>query len=435
MTNFIKGFIGYFLFIICFIYMTGQLSDPYVRHDEWEFMIYLLPDMPNHGTPWDKTLWEGRWINYLWSFIARDFSVNANYLFFIIGYSLLCWSISSLFTENLLYKFIISISAFFCSAYADLSLWPATLSSSVWISFITLVLYKKYNKKIILLFSLSILVMSYAPLIAPCMIFIMLLNNRGFKNLLKLSSTYYIGYIIGVFIVYYLNYKYHNFLGVKIADWRNPNPIHSFQDLYLNLKKTIIFWRDLILENKLEILLSSTILFIYILKENNTNKVINILVSLFSIVALESALSIYTGVDIPTRAIIWPWFFFTAIVILALVYSNKMYIKLLGGVLALCLMLNGSERWYGFYSYESQHAKFENVLGNILGSQSNDEVYLCGNATKIKGLGNRELKPLTLALWKKNGIYLKQATEDECAQLNNIIGLQKINNKVFYKVE
>ena len=62
-SSFSKGFLVFFIFVLCFIYMTGQLSTPYIRHDDWEFMIYLLPDMPHHGTPWDKTLWEGRWIN------------------------------------------------------------------------------------------------------------------------------------------------------------------------------------------------------------------------------------------------------------------------------------------------------------------------------------------------------------------------------------
>lgn len=108
-----KGFVAFFISILCFIYITGQLSDPYIRHDDWEFMTYLLPDMANHGTPWDKTLWEGRWTNYIWSFIARDFSVNANYLFFILGYSLFCWSFAFSFTENKSHRILIAISAFF----------------------------------------------------------------------------------------------------------------------------------------------------------------------------------------------------------------------------------------------------------------------------------------------------------------------------------
>ena len=85
--------------------------------------------------------------------------------------------------------------------------------------------------------------------------------------------------------------------------------------------------------------------------------------------------------------------------------------------------------------YLSKHARFENVLGGILKTQDQEQVYICGDTKNIKGLGNRELKALTLSIWKKDGIYLKQGDEKECSLLSDkSLGLHKINEKTFYKL-
>ncbi|SUT99356.1 Uncharacterised protein [Actinobacillus lignieresii] len=97
------GFPIFFILVICFIYSTGQFTDTYIRHDDWEFMTHLLPNMNHHGTPWDKTLWEGRWINFLWSYQAKELSINANYIIFILGYSLFSWVYSSFLVKEYVY--------------------------------------------------------------------------------------------------------------------------------------------------------------------------------------------------------------------------------------------------------------------------------------------------------------------------------------------
>lgn len=435
-NNNTQAFIIFILFIYSFIYMTGQLSTPYIRHDDWEYMTYLLPDMPHHGTPLDKTLWEGRWVNYLWSFIARDFLVNTNYLLFIIGYSLFCWTIGMSFATGIFSRFLISLIAFFCPAYVDLSFWPATLTPSVWIAFF-LLLFNYFCKNKLYIFPImitfAILIMSYAPLISVCFLLLTLDSRRTVNDNIKLSITYYVGYLLGVIFVYILNYKYHGFLGVKIADWRNPNPIHSFDNVIENTQKTIFFFKDLISNNIGSILISS-ILMILLFNEGHKKQVITFIGSMFLVISLESALSIYTGVDIPDRSLIWPWYFFLSVIILTFRFASTVKL-ILATVLILTLLYTGMERWYGFYTYESKHARFENVLGGILKTQDQEQVYICGDTKNIKGLGNRELKALTLSIWKKDGIYLKQADEKECSLLSDkSLGLHKINEKTFYKL-
>ncbi|MDU4702202.1 MAG: hypothetical protein E6Y14_05235 [Haemophilus parainfluenzae] len=431
-SSFSKGFLVFFIFVLCFIYMTGQLSTPYIRHDDWEFMIYLLPDMPHHGTPWDKTLWEGRWINYLWSFIARDYSVNTNYLFFIVGYSLFSWSVGFYFSTKQLDRLLISIASFFCSAYADLSLWPATLSPSIWLLFFIVLLFKFYRNNWLLIIFFPLLVMSYAPLVAVC--FILLFSNfkSSFREKVKFGFIYYIGYVFGVLIIYILNYKYHGFLGVQVAEWRHPNPLVSFESFIVNFKKLLGFWIELVKEYKIYIVFSLVLSF-FLIKNGRKENLLNLYLSLFFIIVIESSLSLYTGVDIPVRAIIWPWFFFVSMAAISLSSINIKNRS--GGLLLLILLISyGFGRWYEFYTYESKHARFEEFLGATLRSQEHRDVYVCGDVKLIMGLGGRELRPLTLALWKKDGIYLKQASAEECQVLSGSkLGLHNINSKTFYK--
>ena len=151
--------------------------------------------------------------------------------------------------------------------------------------------------------------------------------------------------------VYILNYKYHGFLGVKIADWRHPNPIHSFDNVIENTQKTIFFFKDLISNNIGSILISS-ILMILLFNEGHKKQVITFIGSMFLVISLESALSIYTGVDIPDRSLIWPWYFFLSVIILTFRFASTVKL-ILATVLILTLLYTGMERWYGFYTYRN----------------------------------------------------------------------------------
>lgn len=437
-SNSLNGFFIFLLISLAFIYATGQLTTPYIRHDDWEFMTHIMPGMAHHGSPWDKTFWEGRWVNFLWSSIAKELSVNTNYILFILGYIIFCWTIVISFFEEISNRIIVALCIFFCSAYADLSLWPATLAPSVWIAALLFFLcqkFKEYKHKITL-FIFPILVMSYAPLVAPCFMLLML-QDRESKIIAKIKPifVYYIGYVLGVFIIYSLNYKYHNVFGVQIAEWRHPNPIHSWEDLKFNSIKTLLFWWSVIKEYKYLLSLSSIILLTIVWK-NGKDKIINIGLALAAILLIETALSIYTGVDIPVRAVIWPWFLFVSIIILGLNNLRETNIlKWFVLSVALFLVSQGMKTWYGFYTYEVRQAQSEAVFGNILRMQSDQNVFLCGNIRDAVAFNHRELKPLTLAIWKKNGIILKQASEDECIEkLKGAgIGLHKVNNKSYYK--
>lgn len=468
MTNLNKiNFHGFFLFfaiIICFIYTTGHLTNPYIRHDDWEFMLSAIPpELPHHGTAWDKTLSEGRWVNYYWSsFVASKLSIHANYLLFIIGYSLFSWMTSYFlinlqknnnkeYSSNNTYILIGALLIFFNPIYADLSLWPATLAPSVWLGFLfVLILALTYyhsngiNKKIcFLMLIFSLLTMSYAPLIASLFL-ILSISAKNYKELLKFSILYYVFYVIGVIAIHVLNYSFHDYFGVQVADWRHPNPIKNINDIFENFDKARhsfgVFYR----ENKIYYLIGLVLSVLAFVQKNR--RAMQLTVALLVVLFLECALLIYTGVDYVARSTIFIWMFFSLLILLTLQFNltNNNYLKnkhifytslvTLMGIFIVNLY-NGIENWNGFYRYEARTAQYESSIANLLSLQSRKEVLVC-HYEKIVPNANitRELKALSLSVYKRSEIILKSYNGEECHQLPDQFGVFNLNNKTFLNI-
>lgn len=438
-VDFSKGIMLFLFIMFFFIFSLGQFTNVYIRHDDWEFMTYLAPDMRGYGSPWDKTLLEGRWVNYLWSFIAHQLPAKTVYCIFILGYSLLCWLGACLVSNNPRITLIIAIIFFLCPAYADLSFWPATLTPSVWITMGMLAFFINYKSvnPLFIIFS-ALLMLTYQPLIPVCFLLFSLRLN-SLSATIKVGIYYYTGYVLGVVIIYVLNYHYHDFLGVKIADWRHPNPVHSLHDITTNFKKSIGNWHSVFTYYSW-VTLSSFIGFAVIAYINKP-VFIRLLTALLMILCFETLMQVYTGVDIPDRSLIWPWVLFVCILSILLnylFYTDNLVSKTLISISAVVMLVFtfhlGFVNWLGFYNYENYFAKYEDYLGNQLRSQPNVQVFTCGDFSKIQGYQRHDFAELALAIWKKSSINLTPLSDSKCEELNLSVGLSTVDGISYYRV-
>jgi len=76
-------FIGAILFILLSL---NQFNYPIINHDDWDF-LFLQGAVPGYGTPWERTLWEGRWINYLYFGISQYFTGFLSSAIFFVLYT------------------------------------------------------------------------------------------------------------------------------------------------------------------------------------------------------------------------------------------------------------------------------------------------------------------------------------------------------------
>lgn len=101
----------YIIFVLLFLISSGQLTDTFVNHDDWDWLI-RPGDVAGYGTPWQKTLWEGRWVNYYWSIISQNLTANWTYLLFISLYTTGIWFVSYILSNNS-FSAIVAIGLFF----------------------------------------------------------------------------------------------------------------------------------------------------------------------------------------------------------------------------------------------------------------------------------------------------------------------------------
>lgn len=125
--------------IAAFLVLSGQAYYGFVNHDNFDWLI-RPGEVQGYGTPWQKTLWEGRWINYLWSLFSYNLTPAFSSLLFIFAYCLSCWLLTRVVIQPRA-SVLAALALFFSPIGADISLWPTTFVSAVVILCVGLALF------------------------------------------------------------------------------------------------------------------------------------------------------------------------------------------------------------------------------------------------------------------------------------------------------
>ncbi|WP_156470109.1 hypothetical protein [Acetobacter cerevisiae] len=101
-----QGFGVFLAIILFFLVSSGAAQHIYFEHDDWDFMTKLAPGMVPYASPWQKTLFEGRWVNWVWSLQANNLPARFIYCLYMLGYCLLCWLSSCLISSKFFYRML-----------------------------------------------------------------------------------------------------------------------------------------------------------------------------------------------------------------------------------------------------------------------------------------------------------------------------------------
>lgn len=399
-------FFLFFLSVFIYLYGKGQLTNPSARLDDWEFMINVPNYMPSHGSPWDKTLWEGRWVNFIWSKIAIHFSLPEICIIFFLGYCFLCYNISSIFFENQYAIILSSFLLFLSPVYGDLSLWPATLTPSVWISALFLFIYKSKNNPYLLFLFEPFLIMSYPPIALLCFC-IVLMRTKKCKDIFVLCFYFFLVYFLSIITIYSLNYIFHGFWGIKIAEWRHPQKIASLEDAKKNFISTYIGLINVYKE--FHFLIYFLLLFLISL----IFKPLIYTTKLFFIISfcifIDFFIPFYTGTEVVHRTIIWPWVIIVINLFLFLDSKNK-FIRALSVFLMLYMAVFANTKWNSFYRNSIDRSIVVNHYRDILLTAGSKTIYMCGDVAALTPFKDRpyfdSYMPFVLQILKEDDIYL-----------------------------
>ena len=194
---------------------------------------------------WDgfftRMLQEGRWINFLlypvYSKIPGQLALLLVFLFLF----LFLFSVSSRWVKNVPYSLLISLLCIQAAPMMAQIMWPATILTG----FLILYLSTFFSNRIpvflfyalfgILLFGS----MTYLYYLLPLVHLLLLSHSLVKRNLrvlfLRIMPAWAAGFVAGYLFALLVIYAVSGDIGIQVADWRNPNYIHSLQYLMDNV--------------------------------------------------------------------------------------------------------------------------------------------------------------------------------------------------------
>ena len=303
-------------FIAVMIMSAMNLADPMIRHDDYPA---LFADAPMF---WNKTLHEGRWLNYVWHLRPFVTPPWANFVVYQGLWALVVASIAvvasgrkgtDVFTVLMALMLMVSPSAML------ISVWFNTLIPGLAVVALFGLLACKVSSRMLRVLLPGFVIVSFMAyttypllLLAIC---IAKTEDRSLRDLAGLLFLFCASFVAAVLTVYALNWQVHGIFGVPMAEWREATSASGISGIVENLPKLresfqVIFHRNgfgflpLILFFPALTAVSFVILF-----KRAPLEALYILAGLAVGIALVTVQVLKIGVIVPPRAFIFMWVF------------------------------------------------------------------------------------------------------------------------------
>ena len=305
--------------------LTGQnLLDPMIRHDDYPAFFADAPAF------WNKTLHEGRWLNYIWH--LREV-VTPAWLNFALYQSLWAAFVAAFAVAAMgpgaqrWFTVVLALLLVVCPSEMLISLWFNTLipGLAVVALFAVLACYIS-SAQLRWLLPIFVIVSFMAYTTYPLLLLAICIartRDRSIRDLAGLMALFCASFVVAVLTVYTLNWQVHGVFGVPVADWRDPTAGDGIGGIIANLPK---------LGETFTLFLNRTgigyppliglIPFVYIIALNVLRKrapleALYLAAGMAIGLALTVVQALKLGVIVPPRAFIFFWVFFALTVVRA----------------------------------------------------------------------------------------------------------------------
>lgn len=220
-----------------------QVFDPMVRHDDF---AALLADPAGFYT---KTLYEGRWINYLWHLREVVTPSWLNYLVYQFFWSVFtaCLAVTALgHRGELWHRVALSLLVALVPTALLISLWFNTLVPGLGLvalyGWLSTQLSERVSRALLVVFvPLTLMAYTTYPLFLLALCLIRSETRRSFRDLAGLMALFIASFALGMLVIFTLNYFEHGIFGVPMAPWRNATPAHDLASALENAKEIWVF--------------------------------------------------------------------------------------------------------------------------------------------------------------------------------------------------
>ena len=214
-----------------------NLIDPMIRHDDFPA---LLGDETLY---YEKTLLEGRWINYLWHLRGVVTPSWLNFLVYQLFWAVFaaCTAIA-VFGRDAPVGRVLALALLIVLAPTAfvISLWYNTLIPGLGIVALFAYLATRYPPHVMrwllpVFVPVTLLCYTTYPVLLLMVVLGARNRDRSLKDLAVTLGVFIASFAAGMLLIYGLNYVYHGVFGVPMAQWRNPRPIEDLAGLWHNL--------------------------------------------------------------------------------------------------------------------------------------------------------------------------------------------------------
>lgn len=204
------------------------IADPFVHYDDVPALLAVPQDF------YDKTLTEGRWINYWWHLRGFVTPAAVNFQVYLVGWSLFSAAVSLLAlprSSGVVQVAILAVLIALSPQATLISSWFNTLIPGVWLiaAYATISLYvSPRSGRLLLILFVPLALMTYSTypflLLTICLV---RTENRSLGDLVHLILLFGLSFALGLAAIYSLNYVEHGVFGIQLADWREAVPLEA----------------------------------------------------------------------------------------------------------------------------------------------------------------------------------------------------------------
>ncbi|MFW2543254.1 hypothetical protein ACN2XU_11465 [Primorskyibacter sp. 2E107] len=301
-----------------------NLLDPIIRHDDYPAYF------GDAATFWEKTLHEGRWLNYVWH--LRGIETPA-WLNFSVYQAL--WALFAAATAMAAlgkkgpgwFSVVLALLILVAPPASLISLWFNTLIPGLAIVSLYAVLgcYLPPTKLRMLLpvfVVVSFMAYSTYPLLLLAIVLVRS-DERSLKDLASILVLFIFSFALAVLTAYSLNWQIHGIFGVPLAEWRDGNPATDFDGLLANLPRVTQSVSDFLVKTAFEfkpavvfhigMLMAASI----VLWRNARLEALYLHAGLWMGLGLMTVQISKLGVIAPPRAFIFVWVFYALLIVRA----------------------------------------------------------------------------------------------------------------------
>lgn len=294
------------------------VADPLIRSDDYPALLGL-PDLF-----YMKTLNEGRWLNYIWHLRGVVTPAWLNFLVYNLFWAIYLGGLVhlALGAKTALWrKVFVAVIAGLAIPQVLISLWFNTLIPGLGVAalyaLLSIKLSSRASRSLLLIFvPIALTAYTTYPFLLLALCLLRQDFDRSWKDLAGLLGLFLVSFILGLLLIFGLNYLEHGVFGVVMADWRSPNPVQDLASLKQNLPILWHFLDELLLKASLNnpfLSLLQTALFgaaIWLTAKRDPLKAIYPLTGLVLCLAMVLVPGLKSGVALPMRTGGFAWVYY-----------------------------------------------------------------------------------------------------------------------------